>query len=459
MANITHAIRLVADAKKAMDDIRQYKDEIVATAQTVKKYEATLNGDQILKAANNWTAAVGRLGGATKDAATSEQLLAGVAKMSASEKERINRALTEAIEKYRLLGQQAPSAMLAVADATRQVKPPTDAADSAVNKMLGGLKTAAGIVGVAFSAQAVIGFGKKVFDTASNIHDMAERLGVSAEAAQGFKFASEQAGSSLDTVGTVISKMNEKLAEGDKSTIGALRDAHLSFQAIRAMRPEDAFLAITDAVQRIPDPMMQSRIAVELLGKSAIELLPAIKEGFRATSDAAAKMSDETVNRLEAAQDAWGKLEDTAIIASGEIVAHTMRLVEHAKKGWGEFFDVVGSLGARVAGHGQLADVMEARGGFNEGAFRKETQAALDAARANREHIASLFKTKEQLEAAEKAAKEHAAALDDVRRAAIPLTDAQRAQAEANEKAGISAETTGKALHVSATAISAYLER
>ncbi len=154
MANIVHTIKLVADAKKAVDDVRSYQNQIVATAQTVKKYEGTLNGDQILKAANTWTAAVAKLGGATKDAATSEELLAGAARLSAVEKEKINRVLTEAIEKYRLLGQTAPSAMTALAEATKKVEPPTSVVGKTIADLGDHIKaTALGFV----SAQAVIG--------------------------------------------------------------------------------------------------------------------------------------------------------------------------------------------------------------------------------------------------------------------------------------------------------------
>jgi len=131
VASIVHMIKFVADAKKAQQDIRLYKDEIVSAAQTVKRHEATLNGDRILKAAHDWTAAVAKFGGATKEAATNENILAGVAKMSAEMKARVNREVEKGIEQYRLLGEKAPSIMLALADATRKVEPPTSLATKA----------------------------------------------------------------------------------------------------------------------------------------------------------------------------------------------------------------------------------------------------------------------------------------------------------------------------------------
>jgi predicted transcriptional regulator len=54
--------------------------------------------------------------------------------------------------------------------------------------------------------------------------------------------------------------------------------------------------------------------------------------------------------------------------------------------------------------------------------------------------------------------KEVADALEKIRTAAIPLTEAQQRQAVANERLGVSAETTAKALGISADAVQTYLE-
>ena len=73
------------------------------------------------------------------------------------------------------------------------------------------------------------------------------KLGISAEAVQRFGYAADQSGSSLETVDRAIKAMNVNLAEGSKSTVGALTAAGLQFNAIRQMSPEQAFTAIGDA--------------------------------------------------------------------------------------------------------------------------------------------------------------------------------------------------------------------
>lgn len=235
-----------------------------------------------------------------------------------------------------------------VAADVAELKAGMDKAESAVSSAASAMSKAAAVFGVAFSVQAVTRFVGSVLDSASAIHDMSLKLGISAEAAQGFKFAAEQAGSSIDAVGTAVTKMNQHLAAGDKSTIQALKAAGLSFAEIRAMRPEDAFLAIADAIQKIPDPMVQTQVAMALFGKSAAELLPAIKEGFRAASDGAAKMSNDTIASLERAQDAWSALGNKVTIVSGGMIAEGLKFFNV----WGRMKDdleTYGIVAAKVA--------------------------------------------------------------------------------------------------------------
>lgn len=190
------------------------------------------------------------------------------------------------------------------------------------------LKGFAATVGVAFTAQAVVGFIGHVLDAASQIKDLSTQLGISTDAVQGFKFAAEQSGSSLDAVGTAIQKMNQNLSAGEKGTVAALTKAGLKFDEIRQMRPEDAFLDIADAIQKIPDPMLQAEVALRLFGRGAAELLPGIKEGFRSVAEGADKMSAETIRDLEAAQDAWTKLWNGVTIASGGIIGSLLSIGE-----------------------------------------------------------------------------------------------------------------------------------
>ena len=305
--------------EKADVQLKSFETGAANVEKALARIGGNFDGRKIIQEAELATKAVNDLGGATK--------------LTQNEQAKLNAQLTEAIAKYQAIGQKAPPEMQALANATA-------GANKATSDILGTVGKVAGAVGIGFSVGAVLNFGKSVFDSASQIHDLAEQLGISTEAVQGFKFAAEQSGSSLEAVGTAITKMNQKLSTGDDSTIAALKAAGLSFSTIRNLSPEESFLAIADAIQKVPDPMKQSELAVALFGKSAAELLPAIKEGFRGVADGASKMSDDTIKALEAAQDAWDSLGNEVVIVTGTMISATvnaMKTITGSLAGFGSF--------------------------------------------------------------------------------------------------------------------------
>src|SRR5215207_2093883 len=103
-ATVTEAIAkyraLGLSAPKALQDIAR------ATSQ-VKSVPNPFGGTEVLRQANEYVAAVGRIGGATK--------------LTESEQRKVNAAVTEAIAKYAALGKTAPQSLINLANATKQV--------------------------------------------------------------------------------------------------------------------------------------------------------------------------------------------------------------------------------------------------------------------------------------------------------------------------------------------------
>lgn len=309
-------------------NLRSFKTGAAEVERQLTKTSEAFSGRKVLQEAELAVKAVKELGGVTQ--------------LTEKEQADLNAKLTEAIAKYQALGKVAPNEMREMAAATKSVEKST-------TDVLGTIGKLGGAIGIGFSVGAVINFGKSVLDTAGQINDLASQMGISTDAVQGFKFAAEQAGSSLDTVGTAITKMNAHLSEGDKSTVKALEDAGLKFADIANLKPEDAFLAIADAIQKIPDPMKQSEVALKLFGKTGAELLPAIKEGFRGVSDGASKMSADTIKALDDAGDAWQSLYNRVVIATGGLIAETSRAVTGVTNNWKQFVDNASQFGVAIA--------------------------------------------------------------------------------------------------------------
>lgn len=293
-------------------------DGLHVRIQRVNTLAKEFGGGAVIQKAEEYAGAVAKIGGA--------------AKLTESEQAKVNRVVTEAIQKYQALGMTAPKAMLDLQEATKKVVPPTEDMGNSLGSMATKAKNLAGMLGIAFTGAAVVSGIKTLvgntLEYASAVNNVSQKLDVSTAATQRWKFAAEQGGGTLDQVATSVINLSKGLAGGDKGMKEAIDLAGLSFDAIRAMKPEDAFNAVVAAVEKIPDPMTQTRVATELLGKSGAELLPAIRAGFIRTGEGATLMSDTTIKSLAAAQDKWAEMENKITVATGGIVAKILGMME-----------------------------------------------------------------------------------------------------------------------------------
>lgn len=197
--------------------------------------------------------------------------------------------------------------ILGIEDAGKKAGAGVDQALKQTATGFSNLKSIAGAFGVTLSAQfavgAVIGFGKEILALGSKMTDLAARMGVGVEAAQEIKFALTQTGSSAEAGARAIGTMNDKLTEGKKGTVAALKSLNLEIGALRQMKPEDAFTAIAEAIRKVPDAMQQTNISREIFGKVGDELLPAIKQGIVGLRDEAHRLgqviSEEDIKALD----------------------------------------------------------------------------------------------------------------------------------------------------------------
>jgi hypothetical protein len=340
MAGITGIF--TADFKSFYDAVAQarvklkdFQSDAEAVAQKVDRVANAFSGRKLVQDAEIMTKAITEIGGATA--------------LTAKEQAQVNAKLAEAIEKYKALGQVAPKGMQDLEKATRQVNTETKTTSEVLKDIGGGLLKMAAAVGIAFSAQAIIGgvinLGKEAFATAGKVQDLAEKIGISAEAVQRFGYAAEQSGGSIDAIAAAIFKMNQQIAEGDKSTIHALTDLNLKLADLRQMSPEQAFTTIADALQQIENPMDRARIGTALLGKAYGDLAATIAAGVTDVGAAMDVLSNDTTARLAEAEDAWVKLRNKVVVVTGEIIAASMRAAEEATRDWGTFLRDLGETG------------------------------------------------------------------------------------------------------------------
>src|SRR5438046_6259571 len=197
--------------------------------------------------------------------------------------------------------------------------------------------------------------------------------------------------------------------------------------------------------------------AVVAFGKSVLDLADNIVK----VSDRTGLATDD-VQRLQfIAEQSGNSIDDLA----GSISKLQVRLADGKAKAGIEALGLNFKKIREESPYDALSDVAEAIGKIENPTLR--AQRAVEVfGKAGTEILPTLVANFKQLgqeapvmsDEDKKALKEQAEALDDIRRAAIPLTDAQKAAAVANEKLGISAGTTAKAFKISEAAVSTYLE-
>lgn len=297
MASITHTIRLVASAAAAIVEVRKYEDAIAGAAQTVERYSNTLSGDKLLKSANEWTAAVAKLGGASNDLATSEQIVAGAAKLTEAEQAKLNVTLTQAVAKYQALGEAAPPAMIELEQATRRAAPATEQLSTEVDKVNKSLTTTDSIVAkigpkliAAFTVTAVAAAIKSVGDYAGAIADLSAKTGIGTDALQRFKFAAEQNGATLDQVASAVNVLERNIASGDKSAVAAVNQLGFSLKEFTSLSPEQKFEAVSVAISGLSTQGEKANTAFQLMGRTGVELLPVLTANVKELGDQAQAM-------------------------------------------------------------------------------------------------------------------------------------------------------------------------
>lgn len=113
------ASNAVAAFERSLD---QLKGSVASLEPQAQRMVNAFSGTKLLTSANNLTAAVTKIGGATK--------------LTSAEQAKVNRTLTDAIAKYASLGKTAPRALIDLEKATRGV-------NTATNSMTAGMSAAA----------------------------------------------------------------------------------------------------------------------------------------------------------------------------------------------------------------------------------------------------------------------------------------------------------------------------
>lgn len=272
--------------ERAETKLRSFESGAASVGRALDRMGDSFSGRKLLQDATLAAKAVEDLGGASK--------------LTETEQKRLNSTVTEALAKYKALGIEAPASLHKLQAETTQQK-------SLFERMTTALGPLGPMIAATFSVTAVVNFGLALLADADALTKMADRTGITTTGLQRLQIAGDDAGNTIDQMTGAVNQMQNRLAEGDDSAVGALRKLHINLEQFQSLRPDQQFIRISDAIREIEDPAAQVSLAMDLFGRQGAEILPTLKRGFDDIGESAVGMSEKTVKALDDAGDAWGR--------------------------------------------------------------------------------------------------------------------------------------------------------
>ncbi len=204
----------------------------------------------------------------------------------------------------------------------------TEQIDQKMTSLQSSVKGAGAALVAAFGAAAIgneiLNLGRQVIELGSHLTDLRAKTGISLEGLQVMKVVAEQNGVSLETLATATNKLGVNIAGASKGVKEAADKLGLSFETLRKQSPEDNLSSVAKAFSSIENPAEKAKLAMELFGKSGLELLPILTKEFSEQTEAAKRlgivMSDDVVEAADKFDDQMVVVKATMIKFAADVL-------------------------------------------------------------------------------------------------------------------------------------------
>lgn len=203
------------------------------------------------------------------------------------------------------------------------------------------LAGAFGFIGATTAILGFVGGIRKSFKELDDLAKMSTKLGVPVEQLQLLDHAASLSGASTEQVAKAFAKMNDSIGEGvmgNKIVNDAFLRMGLSADKLAAKAPEQAFLDIADALNAVPNQALKTKLAMDIFGRSAVDLLPLLAEGREGIAklfeerEGLGIFNREELARIEAANDAWDTMLTSIKQIGGEFAVTLAPAIEEFAK-------------------------------------------------------------------------------------------------------------------------------
>lgn len=196
--------------------------------------------------------------------------------------------------------------------------------------------------------------------SAASIDDMSRRLGVGTTELQRLSFAATQAGSGPEALGAAIKVLNKQIDDARKGTgpaAEAFAKLGIGLASLEGKNAEQQLGVIADKIRAVEDPATRTAIALDLLGRGGLELLPALADGavgLKAMGDEAERsglvLREDAIAAAAEFDDQVGKLKMQVVAFARDIGLELIPVVQKLAENWRDFLPAVGALGVALVG-------------------------------------------------------------------------------------------------------------
>jgi hypothetical protein len=177
-----------------------------------------------------------------------------------------------------------------------------------------------------FAIDKLVSSLSNAINKGDQLQDLANKFGISASQLQLLGNAAELSGASLETVAAALNKaaINASKAGADNKLAESFSRIGLSVQDLRKASPQDIMMAFADAAQKGALGADEFRLAQELMGRSATDLLPTLRLGaaeIQRIGEAMGVFTDEQIEALSNAKDAITVIGNGITMVFGKIAA------------------------------------------------------------------------------------------------------------------------------------------
>ena len=290
-----------------------------STTSSVQRLANSFSGETLIRRAT--------------DAVESIKLIGGVSKLSDSEVGKLSAEMERAIDKMQRMGVAVPTTVGALrSELIDRLPAAAEKSTGAMAKLGQGFTQAFAAFTVAGLAErgisALISVGGQALKAAGDIADLADKTGLSIRTLQEMSFVAGQTGTTIEAFSNASLELGVRLARGGTGITQAVKDLGLELKTLQGLSPSEQFNEMADALGNIENPQERARLALEVFGKSAKEILAALEQDYNRLRVAAPGMADSNVLALDRLGDQLVLLKDQSVSSIGSLIGMTVRFTE-----------------------------------------------------------------------------------------------------------------------------------